>query len=72
MGFNIRKNRTPQGRKKLTREREKHLRLMDEGLSSKQACRIGHRTGMRWRNGRKPEQPGAQRMYEWWGWSRAG
>jgi IS30 family transposase len=56
MAFEIRENRRrAQGRKKLVREREEYLRLMREGLSSRQACQIvgiNERTGKRWRNGR--------------------
>jgi IS30 family transposase len=56
MAFEIRENRgRAQGRKKLVREREEYLRLVREGLSSKQACQIvgiNPRTGKRWRNGR--------------------
>ncbi|PRX48784.1 helix-turn-helix protein [Nonomuraea fuscirosea] len=52
--FEIRKIRSPQGPKKLTREREEYFRLMDQGFSSREACRIvaiNIRTGKRWRNG---------------------
>ncbi|WP_455709534.1 IS30 family transposase [Microbispora rosea] len=55
--FEIRKIRTPQGPKKLTCEREEYFRLMDQGFSSMEACRIvgiNYRTGKRWRNGRAP------------------
>ncbi|MGW8558172.1 IS30 family transposase [Streptomyces tubercidicus] len=57
MDFEIRKERTAQGRRKLVREREEYFRLMDQGLTSYEACRIvgiNYRTGKRWRNGRKP------------------
>ncbi|MFD5732120.1 hypothetical protein ACFWIY_04725, partial [Streptomyces sioyaensis] len=57
MDFNIREERTGQGRRKLVREREEYFRLMDQGLSSHEACRIvgiNYRTGKRWRNGRNP------------------
>ncbi|WP_204051990.1 helix-turn-helix domain-containing protein, partial [Microbispora siamensis] len=57
MEFEIRKIRTPQGPKKLTCEREEYFRLMDQGFSSMEACRIvgiNYRTGKRWRNGRAP------------------
>ncbi|MFG2416735.1 helix-turn-helix domain-containing protein, partial [Streptomyces goshikiensis] len=58
MEFEIRKVRTAaQGRRKLVREREEYFRLMDQGLSSSEACRrvgINLRTGKRWRNGRRP------------------
>jgi IS30 family transposase len=56
MVFEIRENRgRAQGRKKLVREREEYLRLVREGLNSKQACQIvgvNPRTGKRWRYGR--------------------
>lgn len=56
MDFEIRENRgRSQGRKPLVREREEYFRLMDQGLSSREACRavgINLRTGKRWRNGR--------------------
>ncbi|MEU1392521.1 MULTISPECIES: IS30 family transposase [unclassified Nonomuraea] len=57
--FEIRKSRAPQGRTKLTREREEYFRLMDQGLSSQEACRlvgINYRTGKRWRNGWRPNK----------------
>ncbi|WP_443055176.1 IS30 family transposase [Streptomyces sp. NBC_00704] len=57
MDFEIRKIRTAQGRSQLVREREEYFRLMDQGLSSREACRrvgINIRTGKRWRNGRNP------------------
>jgi transposase, IS30 family len=56
MDFEIRENRgKAQGRKILVREREEYFRLMDQGLSSAEACKrvgINTRTGKRWRNGR--------------------
>ncbi|WP_346168600.1 helix-turn-helix domain-containing protein, partial [Streptomyces javensis] len=56
MDFEIRKDRTrPQGRKKLTREREAYSRLMRQGVSNREACGIvgiDERTGQKWRNGR--------------------
>ncbi|MEU5397667.1 IS30 family transposase [Streptomyces tibetensis] len=56
MDFEIRENRgKAQGRKILVREREEYFRLMDQGLSSAEACKrvgINYRTGKRWRNGR--------------------
>ncbi|MEU5465292.1 helix-turn-helix domain-containing protein, partial [Streptomyces althioticus] len=56
MDFEIRRDRTrPQGRRKLTREREAYSRLMQQGLSNREACRIvgvDKRTGQKWRNGR--------------------
>ncbi|MEU6968465.1 IS30 family transposase, partial [Kitasatospora aureofaciens] len=57
MTFEIRTDRTGQGRRKLVHEREEYFRLMDQGLSSREACRIvgiNSRTGKRWRNGRNP------------------
>ncbi|MFJ6385968.1 IS30 family transposase [Kitasatospora sp. NPDC092039] len=57
MTFEIRKDRTVRGRRKLVREREEYFRLMDQGLNSVEACRIvgiNRRTGKRWRNGRNP------------------
>lgn len=55
MDFEIRANRgKAQGRKTLVREREEYFRLMDQGVSSREACRIvgiNRRTGKRWRNG---------------------
>jgi IS30 family transposase len=56
MDFEIRENRgRAQGRRTLVREREEYFRLMDQGLSSAEACKrvgINYRTGKRWRNGR--------------------
>ncbi|MET8046760.1 hypothetical protein ABZU75_04095 [Streptosporangium sp. NPDC005286] len=40
MDFEIRKIWSPQGRMKPTREREEYFRLMDQGFSSQEACRI--------------------------------
>lgn len=57
MDFEIRKDRTPQGPRKPTREREAYSQLMQQGYSNKEACRIvgiDERTGQKWRNGRKP------------------
>ena len=58
MEFEIRTVRTVgQGRKELVREREEYFRLMDQGLTSYEACRtvgINYRAGKRWRNGRTP------------------
>lgn len=55
--FEIRKERrVPQGRKKLVREREAYFRLMEQGYSNLEACRIvgiNRRTGKVWRNGRR-------------------
>ncbi|MFC3490996.1 helix-turn-helix domain-containing protein, partial [Glycomyces rhizosphaerae] len=56
MGFEIRGDRRrSRGRRPLVREREEYFRLMDQGLSSTEACKIvgiNYRTGKRWRNGR--------------------
>ncbi len=55
--FEKRKVRSPQGRKKLAREREEYFRLVDQGVSSQEACRlvgVNRRTGKVWRNGRNP------------------
>ncbi|MGW6156533.1 IS30 family transposase [Streptomyces sp. NPDC055144] len=57
MDFKIREIRTAQGRKKLLRERE-YFRLMQQGFSNNQACRIvgiNAKTGRRWRNGRRAD-----------------
>ncbi|MEU6864792.1 IS30 family transposase [Streptomyces sp. NPDC046876] len=57
MDFEIREDRQPQGRKRLTREREAYSRLMEQGVSNTEACRIvgiNRRTGKRWRYGRNP------------------
>lgn len=54
MDFEIRKDRRQQGAQALVREREEYFRLMDQGVSSREACRIvgiDRRTGKRWRNG---------------------
>ncbi|GAB2525203.1 IS30 family transposase [Nocardiopsis aegyptia] len=59
MDFEIRKNRTPQGRKKLSAERVAYLQLMKQGYSNTEACRtvgVDPRTGRKWRNGRSAEQ----------------
>ncbi|GHJ25335.1 IS30 family transposase [Streptomyces albus] len=55
MDFEIRADRAPQGRKKLSREREAYSRLVQQGYSNTEACRIvgvDRRTGNKWRNGR--------------------
>src|SRR5438093_8042253 len=55
MDFEIRKDRRPQGPGQLTRERAAYFQLMQQGYSSKEACRIvgiDARTGQKWRNGR--------------------
>ena len=54
MDFKIRQDRRWQGSQTLVREREEYFRLMDQGVSSREACRIvgiDRRTGLRWRNG---------------------
>ncbi|GAA0612468.1 hypothetical protein GCM10009534_54000 [Kribbella sandramycini] len=55
MGFEIRADRGPQGRKKLAAERAAYSGLMQQGLSDKEACRIvgiNSKTGRRGPNGR--------------------
>ncbi|MCX5129469.1 IS30 family transposase [Streptomyces sp. NBC_00347] len=55
MDFKIRENRKGQGRQRLIREREEYFRLVDQGVSYREAARlvgIDLRTGKRWRNGR--------------------
>ncbi|MEV1246924.1 hypothetical protein ACIBO2_09470 [Nonomuraea sp. NPDC050022] len=59
MDFEIRASRERQGPKKLTCEREAYFRPMDQGFSSREACRIvgiNIRTGKRWRNGSAPNK----------------
>jgi IS30 family transposase len=54
MGFQIRAQRWPQGRRKLVAERAEYFRLVGLGVSSHEACRavgVSYRTGHRWRNG---------------------
>lgn len=54
MDFKTREVRTVQGPKKPLRERETYFRLMQQGLSDNQACRIvgiNPKTGRRWRSG---------------------
>ena len=54
MDFEIRKDRRPHGRRKLTAERAAYFQLMREGYSSREACRIvgvNRRIGKKWRNG---------------------
>lgn len=54
MDFEVRRDRGPQGRKKLVRERAAYFQLMQQGYSSREACRIvgiDVRTGKKWRNG---------------------
>lgn len=56
MDFEIREERKPQGPRKLAKERdEAYFRLMQQGVSGREACRIlgiNRRTGQRWSNGR--------------------
>lgn len=58
MDFEIREDRErSRGRRALSHERAAYLRLVQQGLSNKEACRIvgiNLRTGRRWRNGRNP------------------
>ncbi|MGW6159484.1 IS30 family transposase, partial [Streptomyces sp. NPDC055144] len=65
MDFEIRENRVKsRGPRALVREREEYFRLMDQGLTSYDACRIvgiNYRTGKRWRNGRNAS--GTTRTY---------
>jgi IS30 family transposase len=59
MDFEIREDRTPQGPRKLSREREAYSRLVQQGYSNTEACRIvgvDRRTGNKWRNGRSGER----------------
>ncbi len=59
MDFEIRKDRTAQGRVKLSRERATYSRLMQQGYSNVEACRIvgiDTRTGRKWRNGRSADR----------------
>jgi IS30 family transposase len=56
MDFEIRKDRSTQGRRKLHREREAYFELMRQGVSNLEASRIvgiHYRTGRGWRNGRR-------------------
>ncbi|WP_237693810.1 helix-turn-helix domain-containing protein [Streptomyces sp. SID2888] len=66
MDFEIRKDRSSGGGRRLTREREVYLQLTRQGYSNREACRIvgiNLRTGKRWRNGHhsptygKPKPP---------------
>ncbi|MET8539589.1 IS30 family transposase [Kitasatospora sp. NPDC004799] len=55
MDFEIREDRTAQGPVRLSRERAAYSRLMQQGYSNAEACRIvgiDQRTGRKWRNGR--------------------
>src|SRR4051794_3542543 len=52
--FEIRSSRAAQGPKKLEAERAEYFRLVDQGVSSAEACRIvgvNKQTGIRWRRG---------------------
>ncbi|WP_236569079.1 IS30 family transposase [Streptomyces sp. MBT58] len=56
MEFKKREDRKPAGLR-LNREREAYFALMEQGVSSREACRIvgiNRRTGKRWRNGTQP------------------
>ncbi|MFF2631242.1 IS30 family transposase [Kitasatospora griseola] len=55
MDYQIREDRGPQGRRKLTAERAAYFALMQQGFNNSEACRIvgvNRRTGITWRNGR--------------------
>ncbi|MBX9367103.1 helix-turn-helix domain-containing protein, partial [Streptomyces sp. WAC04114] len=59
MDFEIREVRTAQGPVKLRREREAYSRLVQQGYSNTEACRIvgiDRRTGNKWRNGRRADR----------------
>jgi IS30 family transposase len=59
LDFEIRKDRTAQGPVKLRREREAYSRLMQQGYTNTEACRIvgiARRTGQKWRHGRGAER----------------
>ncbi len=59
MDFEIRAVVTPQGPRKLLREREAYCRLVEQGIGNTEACRvvgINRRTGNKWRNGRSGER----------------
>lgn len=54
MDFEIRKDRKPQGRRPLARERAAYFQLIEQGYSTREAARIvgiDRRTGKKWRNG---------------------
>lgn len=56
MDFETRKDRRPQGLRRLDPEREGHLRLRVLGIGNTEACRIigvNRRTGKRWLYGRQ-------------------
>ena len=72
--FEIRKDRVPQGRKKLAVERQAYLDLVKQGVGTTQACRIvgvNRRTGHRWRCGR-PSQAGREARPAAWPGSTSG
>jgi IS30 family transposase len=55
--FKVREDRRPQRRRKLSAERAAYLRLVQQGYSNAEACRVVGvhvRTGREWRNGRLP------------------
>lgn len=57
MDFEIRGDRRPQGRRKLSQERATYSQLMRQGLNNEEACRIAGinpKIGRRWRNGHNP------------------
>ncbi|WEO23937.1 IS30 family transposase [Streptomyces caniscabiei] len=59
MDFEVRRDRTAQGPVRLRRERAEYSRLVQQGYSNKEACRlvgIDARTGRKWRNGRSADR----------------
>ncbi|WP_373308099.1 helix-turn-helix domain-containing protein, partial [Amycolatopsis oliviviridis] len=55
MLFEIRRDRSPQGPRRLLAERRTYLDLVAQGMGTAEACRmvgINRRTGHRWRQGR--------------------
>lgn len=59
MDFEIRGDGTAQGPVRLSRERAEYSRLVHQGYSNKEACRlvgIDARTGRKWRNGRSADR----------------
>ncbi|MER6386838.1 IS30 family transposase [Streptomyces sp. NPDC001127] len=59
MDFEVRGDRTAQGPVKLSRERAEYSRLVQQGYSNKEACRlvgVDARTGRKWRNGRSADR----------------
>jgi hypothetical protein len=68
MDFEIRRERKPQGPRKLCAEREEYFRLVQMGLTSKEASRrvgVHERTGREWRNGRIDPRIGDGLLF-WW------